>query len=311
MVSNENEAARILPLPRENVQRIEEILDAHLTPDEVNLAHDLFKDRSRGIRWGRVVRLVIDESLEDAYMLLHQIPLRKRADIFKTDPRGDFQAVATLPKPKNRHAEHLAVLQMTFKLLTALRANIKQRIEGIPTLNAEEVDLFQDALGEACVIDVVEEGGQVPLLESPPPLPTEEPRPVETVGDRARTAEAVIAELEREKPEAAVEEDCATGKHRRVVILRKLRSEGVTTTKRCKDCGTTIKTTKTPEFWGNPATCFHDKAAWDPEHVGEIARCVACNIEVDIERFDWNGAGLEEPGDSLDTDEVIDLCIES
>jgi hypothetical protein len=360
----------MLPLPSENVRRIEKILDKHLSPDEVRKAHDLFKDRSRGIRWGRVVELLIDELVEDAYMLLHEIPLRKRADIYKPDQTGDFQEVVALPKPKDKHAEHLAVLQMAFKLLNVLRTVIRQRIQDIPIVTEDEIALFQDALGEASVIDdpeadpmaidaladwerkAVEAEDTGTLIERPPLLPAvlplSTPPPLPNLarigaggedlpwlgGGTKSTFRAsgisrkslhgggvsrspkqdprslVEASLTREEPETSVEEDCAAGNHRRLVVLRKLNGEGVTTTRECKDCGKVLEAFD-EDYQENPAICPHSKAHWSPNRRGEVAVCTRCGITVNEHKYDWNGAGLEEPGDQPSDDEVIELCTES
>jgi len=220
---------------------------------------------------------------------------------------------------KGQQRRHLLILKMALKLTGILRGAIKENLALVPQLTEEEELLYQSILEEAAMdghVTVIEPmgdtadmfiGERTDTLEMPPPIPDDE-------------QDVIVAELVRgEKTSLAVEsteiekagENTCEGNHKRTKDERVRTDGGVKRTLSCKDCGKVLVHREFTFVSKKDAEkCKHEDARWDEGKAGETAHCIECEAPVDPKEYDWNGGGLEEPGDDPSDDEVITLCSE-
>lgn len=262
-----------------------------LTTYEVESLQGIRHNMNSNIHWGKVVAEALPELVASIEAILFQ-----ETGVTKTVPLDDlFPAHRNFmdDPEKGELRRKYVVLQLTKKLLGALKTRINQEIQALPILSLQqEENLVRRSLSRQ-------------RARGPKPRII----PAGYRGEEGPKEETVTAHLRRRCLGKLAEEDNGTPgcQHKRTTVSYKdVRSQLLRIAK-CKDCDLTVSSQVESR---RRKVCRHRNAEWVPGKEGKEARCAEIDCLAPIpnpESFQWRKVGLEPFGDDPSQDEAIVL----
>jgi len=272
----------------------EMVVREFLTTAEVEELQSIRHEINWQILWGKVISEclpAIVESVEHVAFEASEVTRDGKSPLDSLFPQArNFIDDAEKGELRRKYV----VLNLTKKLLGALKTRIVQEIANLPLLSLEgEEDLVRKSLSPKR-----RPGHQYPRPMAVPPGYEGEDEEDATVSTHLRRR--WLGRLADEK----LSDDCP---HKKTSVTWREAKTQTIRTEICKDCGERIAHSVEKK---KDKTCKHGKAEWILGKEGKEAQSanVACRAVIDNpQRFEWIKVGLEPFGDDPTKDEAVIL----
>ena len=323
-----------------------DILESHLTEEDLERLHSIRHELSQHIRWGPLAKEALSILLLDMEDLIH-----KGIGHVSSKNSSPFKELFPLEQEflqQKDLREQFVLLKLTKKLIGALKTRVNQALSDLPMLNIEDEEELRDLLADDEQYDAETTKKFFNFKEEDP-------------DDFSEDEMDLVAEINNQeersrkrfqKPMTFTEEDNfdegrvtvydkvsfadtrmnsdpsqpdsdTNCHHTRTTITFVTGSDGLQYKRiYCKSCRRVVKRTnvskpkktltekeREEEYEKLKETCEHKQVLWVQGKEGKEAYCTHCDFSPVPEpgKYNWSYVGLEPYGDEPTKDEVINL----
>jgi len=264
----------------------ENVLAQVLTESDLEALHNIKHELGICIKWGALTGKMYQGIMEGMDTLVFLETEKAEPAVVKRNP---YEALFDRDKEiingsteSSYMSRKYVLLQLTKKLLGALKTQVNKELSQMPCIN-DEVE------GE--LREIIQYGSDHPSEEE---MSLVDSQPTEVVAkidaSKCIHRRTTVKQIPSTKTASRMDElhtfckDC-----KGFLTLRKLNSRSVVSAR----------------DWGKPVPCQHPNGSWKEGEEGKTAICSKCDSVVpNPQKFEWGKAGLEPFGDDPEKDEI-------